>query len=86
MKTPTPENSARAAEPSVSNRGKWMALIAALLGWMFDGFEIGMFPLVGRPALTQLLDGQPIDRRAASFERRERIGLGVEHADIAGIA
>jgi MFS family permease len=32
-----------------------MALTAALLGWMFDGFEIGMFPLVGRPALGELL-------------------------------
>lgn len=32
-----------------------MALIAALLGWMFDGFEIGMFPLTGRPALAELL-------------------------------
>lgn len=32
-----------------------MALVAALLGWMFDGFEIGMFPLVGRPALGELL-------------------------------
>ena len=38
-------------------RGRWMALIAALLGWMFDGFEIGMFPLVGRPALGELLAG-----------------------------
>jgi MFS transporter, SHS family, sialic acid transporter len=38
-----------------TNRGKWMALIAALLGWMFDGFEIGMFPLVGHNALNELL-------------------------------
>lgn len=38
-----------------TNRGKWMALIAALLGWMFDGFEIGMFPLVGNNALKELL-------------------------------
>jgi MFS family permease len=37
-----------------------MALVAALLGWLFDGFEIGMFPLVGRPALGELLgDGGP---------------------------
>jgi SHS family sialic acid transporter-like MFS transporter len=36
-------------------RGRWMALVAALLGWMFDGFEIGMFPLIGRPALGELL-------------------------------
>ncbi len=35
--------------------GRWMALIAALLGWMFDGFEMGVFPLVARPALIDVL-------------------------------
>ena len=44
-----------AAGNGSGNRGKWMALIAALLGWMFDGFEIGLFPLIGRPALEDLL-------------------------------
>lgn len=39
----------------VSSRGKWMALAAALLGWMFDGLEMGLFPLVARPALQDLL-------------------------------
>jgi len=37
------------------SRGKWLALIAAILGWMFDGFEMGMFPLVARPAMLELL-------------------------------
>jgi MFS family permease len=32
-----------------------MALTAALLGWMFDGLEMGLFPLVARPALLELL-------------------------------
>ena len=32
-----------------------MALAAALLGWLFDGFEQGMFPLVGPNALDELL-------------------------------
>ena len=32
-----------------------MALVAALLGWLFDGFEMGLFPLVARPALRDLL-------------------------------
>jgi len=32
-----------------------LALVAALLGWMFDGFEMGLFPLVARPALRELL-------------------------------
>ena len=36
----------------IAQRGLWMALAAALLGWMFDGFEQGIFPLVARPALT----------------------------------
>jgi MFS family permease len=39
------------------NRGAWLALIAAFLGWMFDGFEMGLFPLIARPALTDLLGG-----------------------------
>lgn len=36
-------------------RGKWLALAAALLGWMFDGLEQGLFPLVAHPALQDLL-------------------------------
>jgi MFS family permease len=35
-------------------RGKWMALTAALLGWMFDGLEMGLFPLTARSALLDL--------------------------------
>jgi SHS family sialic acid transporter-like MFS transporter len=38
--------------------GQWLALTAALLGWMFDGFEQGVLPIVGRPALVQLLPPQ----------------------------
>ena len=38
-----------------SSAGRWMALTAALLGWMFDGFEMGLFPLVGGPALADVL-------------------------------
>jgi len=44
-----------AGEPS---RGKWTALAAAFLGWMFDGVEIGLFPLVARPAVRELLGPQ----------------------------
>ena len=35
--------------------GQWMALIAALLGWMFDGAEMGVFSMVGRAAMQDLL-------------------------------
>jgi len=38
-----------------SSGAKWVTLAAAFLGWMFDGFEMGLFPLVGRPALIDLL-------------------------------
>lgn len=39
--------------PSGFDRG--MALTAALLGWMFDGAEMGVFSLVGRSAVGDLL-------------------------------
>ena len=39
---------------SGATRGQWLALTAALLGWAFDGFEQGVFPLVARPALIEL--------------------------------
>lgn len=46
-----------AAAPVAPQRrsGKWLALAAALLGWMFDGAEMGIFSLVGRPAVKNLL-------------------------------
>ena len=34
-----------------------MALVAAILGWLFDGFEMGLFPLVMKPLLHDLLGG-----------------------------
>lgn len=39
-----------------TSRGAWMALIAALLGWMFDGAEMGLFSLVGNAAVKDLLE------------------------------
>lgn len=41
--------------PPISARGRKLALVAALLGWMFDGMEMGLFPLVGKDALRELL-------------------------------
>jgi MFS family permease len=31
-----------------------LVLVAAFLGWMFDGLEMGIFPLVARPALQEM--------------------------------
>jgi SHS family sialic acid transporter-like MFS transporter len=59
--TPAPTSSASSA----SGAGKWMALTAALLGWMFDGAEMGLFSMVGRDAIKDLMtvpnQGPPID-------------------------
>jgi MFS family permease len=35
--------------------GRNAALAAAVLGWLFDGFEMGLFPLIGGPAIKELL-------------------------------
>ncbi len=43
------------ARPPATAKAKYMTLLAALLGWMFDGFEMGLFPLIGGPALADLL-------------------------------
>jgi MFS family permease len=45
-------------------RGQWLTLAAALLGWLFDGFEMGIFPLVARPALVDVLGMKEDDRLA----------------------
>src|SRR6266446_3565862 len=47
------------SQSPISNFGKWMALAAGLLGWLFDGFEMGLFPLVAQPALLDM--GVPKD-------------------------
>src|SRR5262245_43645102 len=53
-----------------ATHGMWLALMAALLGWMFDGFEMGVFPLVARPALVQLLGLEELDRTAKELGRQ----------------
>lgn len=40
--------------------GRWLVLTAALLGWMFDGLEMGLFPLVAKPAMRELLTPQSL--------------------------
>src|SRR5262245_65845355 len=50
-----------------SRFGQWMALTAALLGWMFDGFEMGLFPLIGGPALADLLGPAAATQAAGWF-------------------
>ena len=44
--------------PAVPRGAQLMALAAAFLGWMFDGLEMGLFPLVARPALRELMGAE----------------------------
>jgi MFS family permease len=53
-------NGSRSKDPLA--RSQWMVLLAAFLGWLFDGFEIGLFPVIARPALMDLLGAVGDDR------------------------
>src|SRR5215475_12630136 len=56
----------QSAPSALTARGRWLTLTAALLGWMFDGLEMGLFPLVARPAITDLL-GQADDTQIGKW-------------------
>ena len=49
-----------------------MALAAAFLGWMFDGLEMGLFPLVARPALRELMGAEAQENIGTSDKPRHR--------------
>src|SRR5215510_2534586 len=59
------------ASPVALGFGKWMALTAALLGWMFDGAEMGLFSMVGRSAIQDLMQFGT----APSREQEAQIGF-----------
>jgi MFS family permease len=45
----------KAGVQSIERKALVLTLVAAFLGWLFDGFEQGLFPVVARPALLSLL-------------------------------
>ncbi|HLH53811.1 MAG TPA: MFS transporter [Verrucomicrobiae bacterium] len=53
--TPTRIQAAEEVAASSGKKEQWLVLAAAFLGWMFDGVEQGVFPLVARPALQDLM-------------------------------
>jgi SHS family sialic acid transporter-like MFS transporter len=53
-------NAVRSSSPTVMQSRQWATLAAAFLGWMFDGMEMGIFPLVARPALQHMQTVQGI--------------------------
>jgi SHS family sialic acid transporter-like MFS transporter len=46
-------------QTDLTPRGRWLVLLAAFLGWGFDGLEQGIFPLIGRPALLEFFNHLP---------------------------
>ncbi len=46
------------AKNTAIGKTQWMVCGAAFLGWLFDGFEMGLFPIVARPALMDMYPGQ----------------------------
>lgn len=42
---------------SILTRGQWLVLWASFLGWLFDGYEQGLFSVIARPALHDVLGG-----------------------------
>jgi len=65
LSTPPPviAGSQSALGGTVSKSGQWMVLLAAFLGWMFDGMEMGIFPIAARPAIMDMMkltDKDPI--------------------------
>lgn len=43
-----------------SASARYMALLAAFLGWLFDGVEIGLYPLISKPAIQELVGGAEV--------------------------
>lgn len=55
LQVPPKPNTLPPVKETPVGRGAYLALIAALLGWMFDGAEMGVFSLVGIAAISDLL-------------------------------
>lgn len=51
---PTRITTTLSASVSSDRKRRFAVLLAAFLGWMFDGMEMGIFPLIARPALLEM--------------------------------
>ena len=43
-----------AGRPKITG-GQWLVLIASVMGWLFDGYEQGLFGVIARPALRDVM-------------------------------
>ena len=80
MNQPSSTNESRV----MPTKAQWLTLTAAFLGWLFDGFEIGLFPVVARPALRDMLGtggdarvGEWMGRITAAFLVGAALGGGL---------
>jgi MFS transporter, SHS family, sialic acid transporter len=49
------QNPTTTGDHATLTRGQWLVLLAAFLGWMFDGVEMGLFPIAAPPALRDMM-------------------------------
>lgn len=66
---------------------RWLALIAALLAWTFDGVEQGVYGIMTRPALLELVPGisEYVDQQVElnqQIEQRMAEQLSVEELKV----
>ena len=54
--------SAELTATEIPQSGRMLVLLAAFLGWMFDGLEMGIFPQIAKPALANLLGSQHLGK------------------------
>jgi SHS family sialic acid transporter-like MFS transporter len=55
---------------SATRGAQWMVLVAAFLGWMFDGLELGIGPVAVRSALVDLLGYASVTKLSVVQEGR----------------
>jgi hypothetical protein len=83
--TPTNPMSPNPPSETSSTTGRNMALLAAFLGWLFDGFEMGLFPNVLDDARTKGIDISPKHIPAEVFDKRAVDKGQVVFHDVAAI-
>src|SRR5512137_1296543 len=64
---------------------RWLALIAALLAWGFDGVEQGVYALMTRAALKDLIPGGQISEGDVSFYFSLSMAMWLWGAAVGGV-
>ncbi len=62
---------------AASTKAKMLTLLAAFLGWMFDGMEMGIFSLIARPAFQEMWQGVPANAGTIAPEGYVQLWMGI---------